>query len=188
MLLLCAQILIMVSASVEKAPNAPYVGPFGNMAKLRYVLGFFSRYVHPNWKRSTQRKHSSLLPLDWHPTSLCRDVVNFSLFNGGGQIFNWKSTKLTVKIFVKQFHIPFLIYERQPNQAQPQFLMLPTCFITTYSACLSLTKTGGTQIFVSIIGLLSLTSGSLVIFFCSKLIKLYSFSVVQFPQKIDWLW
>ena len=45
-----------------------------------------------------------------------------------GQIFNWKSTQLTVKIFVKKFHIPFLIYERQPNQAQPQFFGYPNFF------------------------------------------------------------
>ena len=40
MLALCAQICIWVSVSVEKAPNAPYFGPFSNRAKLRYVGGF----------------------------------------------------------------------------------------------------------------------------------------------------
>ena len=108
MLSLCAQILIRVSVSVEKAPNAPYVGPFSDMVKLRYVLGFFSRYVHPNWKRSTQRKHSSLLPLDWHPTSLCLDVVKFLLFNGVVKFYIENPPSWLSKFLWNNFIFPFL--------------------------------------------------------------------------------
>ena len=62
-LVLCAQILVWVSVSVEKAPNTLKFGPFSNRAKLWYVGGFFSIYAHPNLNLSTQRQHSNLLPL-----------------------------------------------------------------------------------------------------------------------------
>ena len=107
MLALCAQICIWVSVYVEKAPNAPYFGPFSNRAKLGYVWGFISRYAHPNWHLSTQGLHSSLLTFDWHPTSLCLDAMKISFLNGGVKFSienppSWRS-KILWNFFIFHF-------------------------------------------------------------------------------------
>ena len=66
----------------RKSPKGTLFGPITERAKIMCVWGFFYRYTHPNANLSTQRQHSSLLPLDGHPTCLWLDIMKFSLFNG----------------------------------------------------------------------------------------------------------
>ena len=131
MLALCAQILIWVSVSVEKAPNTPLFGPFSNRAKLWYIGGFFSTYAHPNLNLSTQRQHSTLLSLDWHPTCLYLDDVKFSLLNGRVQFWNENPPSWMSKIFWKKFIFYFLYMKGNKIRFSPNFLAIPTCFTTT---------------------------------------------------------
>ena len=72
---------------------------------------------------STERQHSSLLPLDRHPTWLCLDIMKFSLFNGGVKFSTGNPPSWMSKNFKKKLCISILIYIKQPNQVQLHFVL-----------------------------------------------------------------
>ena len=86
LLLLLAYLLVTSYSMLANVPKESTVTkPVTDAApvalgKLLVVLWVF--FAYPNFNLNTERHHSSLLPLDRHPTCLCLDIVNFSLFNG----------------------------------------------------------------------------------------------------------
>ena len=105
----------------KKSPKCTFFWPFYWKGQIRVCFGLFllihstklkSEHTAPTFQplASGLTPH---MPMFWH-----HEIFTFWW---EGKILKWKSTQLTVKNFVKKNYIPILIYERQPNQVQPQF-------------------------------------------------------------------
>ena len=108
-------------AYLEKKPQMYLFWPYYWKGQIRVRFGLFLLIHSPKLK--SEHTAPTFQPLASGLTPHMPMFGHHEIFTfwWEGKILKWKSTQLTVKNFVKKNYIPFLIYERQPNQVQPQF-------------------------------------------------------------------
>ena len=107
--------------------------PITERAILRFVWGFFFIYTHLNLNLSPQRQHSSLLPLYWHQTGLCWDVMQFSPFNGRVKFWSENPPSQLSKMLWKKLICHFWYKNENQIRFCPICFSIPTGFTNTYS-------------------------------------------------------
>ena len=108
-------------AYLEKKPQMYLFWPYYWKGQIRVRFGLFLLIHSPKLKSEHTAPTFQPLASGLTPHMPMFGHHKIFIFWWEGKILKWKSTQLTGKNFVKKNYIPFLIYERQPNQVQPQF-------------------------------------------------------------------